>query len=197
MTVLQFPNGSANLTYLLTFGERRFVLRRPPFGVIAPGAHDMAREHRVLSRLWQQYDRAPRAFVLCEDHDVVGADFVVSRVPQRRSGLGVAPAVDGRPARRRPTASGWPPSTRSPICTSPIRRHAAWPISADPTGSSIASSPAGASAGISSPAPSTRRRWMRPPTISSGSSRRRRWARSCTTTSSSTTASSSPANPIG
>jgi len=87
LSVLQFPNGSANLTYLLTFGGpapgegadgRQFVLRRPPFGVIAPGAHDMKREHRVLSRLWQQYDRAPRAYVLCDDHDVVGSDFVVS-----------------------------------------------------------------------------------------------------------------------
>ena len=78
LTVLQFPNGSANLTYLLSFGERQFVLRRPPFGVLAPGAHDMGREHRVLSRLWQQYDRAPRAFLLCTDHDVVGSEFVVS-----------------------------------------------------------------------------------------------------------------------
>jgi aminoglycoside phosphotransferase (APT) family kinase protein len=78
MTVLQFPNGSANLTYLLSFGPDQFVLRRPPFGVIAPGAHDMKREHRVLSRLWREYDRAPRAFVFCDDHDVVGSDFVVS-----------------------------------------------------------------------------------------------------------------------
>lgn len=78
MTALQFPNGSANLTYLLAFGDRRFVLRRPPFGVIAPGAHDMKREFRVLSRLWRVYDRAPRAFVLCDDHDVVGSDFVVA-----------------------------------------------------------------------------------------------------------------------
>ena len=80
---MQFPNGSANLTYLLTFtaadgGEQQFVLRRPPFGVVAPGAHDMAREFRVLSRLWRAYDRAPRAYVFCDDHDVVGADFVVS-----------------------------------------------------------------------------------------------------------------------
>jgi aminoglycoside phosphotransferase (APT) family kinase protein len=78
MTALQFPNGSANLTYLLSFGADRFVLRRPPFGVIAPGAHDMSREFRVLSRLWAQYDRAPRAYLLCDDHAVVGADFVVS-----------------------------------------------------------------------------------------------------------------------
>jgi aminoglycoside phosphotransferase (APT) family kinase protein len=78
MTVMQFPNGSANLTYLLSFGDRQVVLRRPPFGVIAPGAHDMKREFRVLSRLWREFDRAPRAYVFCDDHEVVGSDFVVS-----------------------------------------------------------------------------------------------------------------------
>ena len=41
MEVLQFHGGHANLTYLLKFGEKEFVLRRPPFGKIAPGAHDM------------------------------------------------------------------------------------------------------------------------------------------------------------
>jgi len=61
LSVRQFPNGSANLTYLLSSGDVRLVLRRPPFGEIAPGAHDMRRESRVLSRLWRQYDRAPRA----------------------------------------------------------------------------------------------------------------------------------------
>ena len=76
--VRQFPNGSANLTYLLEFGPRRFVLRRPPFGEVAPGAHDMRREYRVLSQLWQAFDRAPRAFCFCDDRDVIGADFVVS-----------------------------------------------------------------------------------------------------------------------
>jgi aminoglycoside phosphotransferase (APT) family kinase protein len=77
LSVLQFPNGSANLTYLLRFGDRRLVLRRPPFGRIAPGAHDMHREHRVLSRLWRAYDRAPRSYLFCDDHSVVGSDFVV------------------------------------------------------------------------------------------------------------------------
>src|SRR5882672_11436420 len=51
MEVRQFSGGSANLTYLLRFGARSLVLRRPPFGTIAPGAHDMAREYRVLSTL--------------------------------------------------------------------------------------------------------------------------------------------------
>lgn len=78
LSVRQFPNGSANLTYLLSFGDDRLVLRRPPFGEIAPGAHDMRREYRVLSKLWQRFDRAPRAYLCCADHDVVGSDFVVS-----------------------------------------------------------------------------------------------------------------------
>ena len=77
MEVLQFPNGSANLTYLVSFGDRRFVVRRPPFGQLAPGAHDMKREYRTLSRLWQGYDPAPRAFAFCDDHAVIGSDFLV------------------------------------------------------------------------------------------------------------------------
>lgn len=77
-TVLQFPNGSANLTYLLQFPDRDLVFRRPPFGELAPGAHDMKREYRVLSRLWKSYPRAPRALLFCEDRSIVGADFLVS-----------------------------------------------------------------------------------------------------------------------
>lgn len=77
MSVLQFPRGSANLTYRLSFGDLRLVLRRPPFGKTAPGAHDMGREHRILSRIWRAYPRAPRAYLLCEDVSVIGAPFVV------------------------------------------------------------------------------------------------------------------------
>lgn len=77
MTVRQFPHGSANLTYLVRFGETRLVVRRPPHGVLAPGAHDMAREHRVLSRLWRAFPRAPRALAFCDDLAVLGAPFLV------------------------------------------------------------------------------------------------------------------------
>src|SRR5205085_12441440 len=76
-SVMQFPNGSANLTYFVRIGDRSLVVRRPPFGVIAPGAHDMRREYRALSMLWQHFDRAPRAYLFCEDHSVIGADFLV------------------------------------------------------------------------------------------------------------------------
>jgi aminoglycoside phosphotransferase (APT) family kinase protein len=88
MEVLQFPRGAANLTYLLRFGPKEVVMRRPPFGPVAPGGHDMVREYNVLSRLWQFYDRAPRAYLLCEDPGVIGATFFVM---ERRTGV----VVDG------------------------------------------------------------------------------------------------------
>lgn len=77
-SVLQFPRGSANLTYQVTIGDTRLVVRRPPMGTVAPGAHDMVREHRVLSRLGAAYDRAPKGLALCEDVEVIGAPFLVS-----------------------------------------------------------------------------------------------------------------------
>lgn len=82
--VLQFTAGRANLTYLVRFGDHELVLRRPPRGSLAPGAHDMAREHRVLTRLAPVYARAPRALHFCDDPAVIGAPFVVL---ERRVGV--------------------------------------------------------------------------------------------------------------
>ena len=84
MQVRQFPGGSANLTYLISFGSQEYVLRRPPLGPVAPGAHDMAREHKVLSRLYAAFDRAPRSYHLCTDETVIGAKFIVV---ERRTGV--------------------------------------------------------------------------------------------------------------
>ena len=98
LEVLQFPNGAANLTYLLRIGDDELVLRRPPMGEIAPGAHDMKREFKVLSRLWRSFDRAPRAYVFCGDPGVVGADFFVM---ERRHGVVVRDELP-RELRRHP-----------------------------------------------------------------------------------------------
>ena len=73
----QFPGGKANLTYLVRAGSQEFVLRRPPLGPVAPGSHDMAREHNVLSRLWRQFPHAPRAHLFCDDPDVMDKPFFV------------------------------------------------------------------------------------------------------------------------
>ena len=94
----QFTNGAANLTYLLRLGDRELVLRRPPFGTLAPGAHDMRREWRVLSRLWRHYDRAPRAFLFCDDAAVAGADFFVM---ERRDGVVIRGAMPAAMAGQR------------------------------------------------------------------------------------------------
>ena len=76
--VLQFPNGSANLTYRVQLGDQLLVVRRPPLGTVAPKSHDMQREHSVLSGLNPVYPRAPRALLYCDDPEVIGAHFLVS-----------------------------------------------------------------------------------------------------------------------
>jgi aminoglycoside phosphotransferase (APT) family kinase protein len=75
LLVEQFPGGHSNLTYLLRFGGRELVLRRPPRGASVKTAHDMGREHRVLSRLHRCYPKAPRALAACDDPAVIGAPF--------------------------------------------------------------------------------------------------------------------------
>src|SRR3954449_6591576 len=82
-SVLQFPNGSANLTYLVRIGDTELVVRRPPFGRLAPGAppvlaappppfgrlapgaHDMRREFRAVDALGRHFDRVAKAYAFC------------------------------------------------------------------------------------------------------------------------------------
>ncbi len=77
LEIEQFPGGHSNLTYLLRWGDRELVLRRPPFGSKVKTAHDMGREHRVLSALSTAYDKAPRPVALCDDESVIGVRFYV------------------------------------------------------------------------------------------------------------------------
>lgn len=94
--VAQFSGGKANLTYLLTFPDgEELVLRRPPLGPVAESSHDMGREYRVLSRLWEVFDVAPRAFAYCHDESVIGSPFVLM---ERKRGVvvrGEVPPVFG------------------------------------------------------------------------------------------------------
>jgi aminoglycoside phosphotransferase (APT) family kinase protein len=94
-SVRQFSGGHANLTYLLEYPEVDLVLRRPPLGPVAPGSHDMGREFAVLSRLYQAFPPAPRAFVLCDDLTVIGAPFFVMENRQGVVVRGEVPAQFG------------------------------------------------------------------------------------------------------
>jgi aminoglycoside phosphotransferase (APT) family kinase protein len=90
MAVRQFSAGRANLTFLVTFGDVRLVVRRPPRGKLAPGAHDMGREHRVLSALADAYPRAPRSLHFCDDESVMGVPFIVL---EHREGVVVSGSI--------------------------------------------------------------------------------------------------------
>ena len=87
VTLEQFPSGHSNLTYLLRVngdGGIEYVLRRGPLGPVAPKAHDMAREFRVLQMVHPHFREAPNVFHLCEDPAVLGSVFFLM---ERRHGL--------------------------------------------------------------------------------------------------------------
>ncbi len=75
--VTQFSGGASNLTYLLQYENRELILRRPPFGHIAKGAHDMAREFAVQKALKPVYPAVPEMVALCQDSTVMDCDFYV------------------------------------------------------------------------------------------------------------------------
>ena len=68
LEVKQFRGGHSNLTYLLRFGEQEWVMRRPPFGPLPVGGHDMGREYRVLSRLWEAFQAGAARDALLRRH---------------------------------------------------------------------------------------------------------------------------------
>jgi aminoglycoside phosphotransferase (APT) family kinase protein len=74
---LQFKRigyGQSNLTYLVgNEAGRHVVIRRPPLGELAHGAHDMLREHRILTALAAEPVPTPRPLGISTDPDVTGA----------------------------------------------------------------------------------------------------------------------------
>lgn len=70
--------GRSNLTYRVTdTAGRAWALRRPPVSHVLPTAHDMAREHRVVTALGPTPVPVPATFGLCTDERVTGAPFYV------------------------------------------------------------------------------------------------------------------------
>ncbi|QYN17762.1 phosphotransferase family protein [Amycolatopsis sp. DSM 110486] len=77
LTAEVVQGGRSNLTYIVGDGTHRWVVRRPPLGHVLPTAHDMAREFKVISGLAGTAVPVPRTVVLCQDADVLGAQFYV------------------------------------------------------------------------------------------------------------------------
>lgn len=83
-SIRQFPSGFSNLTYFIGIGDRDMVLRRPPFGKKAKTAHDMKREHAILSALYPVFPYCPKPLAYSEDDSVMGCPFYVM---ERLSGI--------------------------------------------------------------------------------------------------------------
>jgi aminoglycoside phosphotransferase (APT) family kinase protein len=98
--------GMSNLTYVVTpeggSAGDAIILRRPPTGAVLATAHDMAREHTVISALGATPVPVPRTLHLCTDTSVLGAPFYLM---ERVVGLHVTtefpPGYADEPAQRR------------------------------------------------------------------------------------------------
>ncbi|MEM9324751.1 MAG: phosphotransferase family protein [Bacteroidota bacterium] len=77
LNIQQFPSGFSNLTYMLQFGDREYVLRKPPHGANIKGGHDMGREYRMLSMLQPVYPYVPTPVLYEEDPEILGGTFYI------------------------------------------------------------------------------------------------------------------------
>ena len=70
--------GHSNLTFKVNDSAgQKFVLRRPPLGAVLETAHDMGREHKIISGLRDTAVPVPSALGFCPEDEVNGAPFYV------------------------------------------------------------------------------------------------------------------------
>lgn len=70
-------DGHSNITYLISRGSDRWVLRRPPRPPLPPSAHDVLREAQLLIGVQDADARTPAVLLTCDDEAVIGAPFYV------------------------------------------------------------------------------------------------------------------------
>jgi aminoglycoside phosphotransferase (APT) family kinase protein len=78
LTFSLIAGGHSNLTYRVDDADGgAFVLRRPPLGHVLATAHDMGREHRIISALGPTPVPVAPALAYCDDPEINGAPFYV------------------------------------------------------------------------------------------------------------------------
>ncbi|MCR2783167.1 MULTISPECIES: phosphotransferase family protein [unclassified Microbacterium] len=86
LTATVIAGGRSNLTYAIEGARHPLVLRRPPLGHVLASAHDMRREHRVISALADTPVPVPVAIDIVDDTggDITGTTFfLMERAPGR------------------------------------------------------------------------------------------------------------------
>ncbi len=146
-TYERIAGGRSNLTYAVNGTRgRKWALRRPPLGKALGSAHDMGREHRVVSALAPTPVPVAPIAGYCTDESVNGAPFYVMEfvegpilaVARGRRGVRRGRPPGDRRARRRHAGRDPRPGART---------RSASAISARRRTTSPASSAAGASSG--------------------------------------------------
>jgi aminoglycoside phosphotransferase (APT) family kinase protein len=99
--------GHSNETFRIARGGQSYVMRRPPRPPYPPTAHDVVREHAVLSGLADLRIRAPRPLVVCEDPEVIGAPFYVMELVEGSVVRDRFPSALDTPAERRRAVEGF------------------------------------------------------------------------------------------
>lgn len=78
----QYSGGASNWTYRLEYANADLILRRPPKGTKAKGAHDMGREFKIQSLLKPVFPEVPTLVGHCADESIIGSEFyVMHRIP--------------------------------------------------------------------------------------------------------------------
>lgn len=101
----QYAGGASNWTYRLKYPRAQgdaptdLILRRPPAGTKAKGAHDMGREFTVQSLLKPALPEVPTMVGLCRDTSIIGSEFYVMEriegvIPRRKMPKGLNLSVD-------------------------------------------------------------------------------------------------------
>lgn len=85
--------GRSNLTFRLSAGDQSWILRRPPLGHVLATAHDMLREHRVMTALAAVDVPVPRTIYAEANPSVLGCPFYIMEFVD---GLVVRSAEDAR-----------------------------------------------------------------------------------------------------
>ena len=89
-----FKVGRSNLTYKIFDDKNTYVFRRPPLSSKLQSAHDMGREHKIISNLYNCGYRVPKPYLLCSDKSISEDNFYIM---EYIDGLTVATIEDASP----------------------------------------------------------------------------------------------------